>query len=223
MNKLQTNTPLDKLLNGGIDKDTITSVYGPAGSGKSNVALCALVQCPGKVLFVDTEGISFERLKQISANDQILKKINLVKVHSWKEQHKSMLKLENIIDVGRSKFGLIVVDSISALYRLELSENNYKMVNRQLATQYSILSKIARMYNIPSLLTNQVYGSVDEPEMSSRMIAKYWSKIIVELKISGYNRRMAIIRKHRSVPEGKKVDFEITQNGLRQRTSIFSR
>jgi len=30
--KMKTNTPLDKLLDGGLETDAITNVYGPAGS-----------------------------------------------------------------------------------------------------------------------------------------------------------------------------------------------
>ena len=37
--KISTNSPLDELLDGGIDKRTITQIYGPPGVGKTNVSL----------------------------------------------------------------------------------------------------------------------------------------------------------------------------------------
>ena len=39
MEKISTNSPLDELLDGGIDKRTITQVYGPPGVGKTNICL----------------------------------------------------------------------------------------------------------------------------------------------------------------------------------------
>ena len=37
--KISTNSPLDELLDGGIDKRTITQIYGPPGAGKTNISL----------------------------------------------------------------------------------------------------------------------------------------------------------------------------------------
>jgi DNA repair protein RadB len=112
-----------------------------------------------------------------------------------------------------------------AIYRLELDPENFQAINKQLATQYSVLSKITRKYKIPVIVTNQVYSLKDEKiELTSRAIAKYWSKTLIELKrTEGENQRLAILRKHRSLPEGKTIEFEITQNGLKEKGkfSIF--
>ena len=35
---------LDNLLNGGYELDAITTIYGPAGSGKTNLALLAALE-----------------------------------------------------------------------------------------------------------------------------------------------------------------------------------
>ncbi|MEM7819800.1 MAG: DNA repair and recombination protein RadB [Candidatus Aenigmatarchaeota archaeon] len=216
--KLQTNTPIDKLLDGGLEYDTITNIYGPPGSGKTNIALAALLNCVKnkKVIYMDTEGsFSFERFKQLGGTEKDLKNIIFLDVHSWDEQHKEMQNLENIIK--KSDIGLIVIDSLVALYRLELDNENFQKINKQLATQYSILSRITRKFKIPILVTNQVYSLKDEKiEMISRAIAKYWSKTLIELKkLDKENQRIALLRKHRSLPEGKKVEFEITENGLK--------
>ena len=37
--KIPTNSSLDELLGGGIEKGTITQIFGPPSSGKSNIAL----------------------------------------------------------------------------------------------------------------------------------------------------------------------------------------
>ncbi len=70
MDKLPSGSKiLDQLLNGGYERDIVTTIYGPAGSGKTNLAiLCATsaVRKGKKVVFVDTENnFSVERFKQI--------------------------------------------------------------------------------------------------------------------------------------------------------------
>ena len=60
--------PLDGLLDGGLESDAITLVFGEGGSGKTNLALqCARqVALRGKrVGYVDTEGVSSIRLRQV--------------------------------------------------------------------------------------------------------------------------------------------------------------
>ena len=69
MNKLQINCKsLDVLLGGGIESGSITEIYGEAGTGKTNFCLQAARECVlngGKVAFIDSEGVSLERLRQI--------------------------------------------------------------------------------------------------------------------------------------------------------------
>jgi DNA repair protein RadB len=221
--KLSTNSPIDKLLDGGLESDAITNVYGPAGSGKTNIALLSvLAACErGKrVVYIDTEGsFSLDRFKQMGGNEKILKSILMVNIHSWDEQHKKVLDLERIVEKEKD-IGLIVVDSLVALYRLEMDEKNFSDVNKQLATQYSIFSKIVRKHGIPVLVTNQVYNTGDRNdsvELTSRQIARYWSKTLIELKrLDKENQRVAVLRKHRSLPEGRTLEFEITGNGMKQ-------
>ena len=60
--------PLDDLLGGGIESGIITKTYGEAGAGKTNLCLQASRECVsagGKVAYIDTEGVSIERLDQI--------------------------------------------------------------------------------------------------------------------------------------------------------------
>ncbi len=215
--KLKTGTPLDKLLDGGIDVDSITNIFGPAGSGKTNICMLAareVFRQGGKTIYIDTEtNFSFERAKQIEKNfDAFMNSIFLKTVSSWKEQH-DVIKTLSIPDDVK----LIVVDSLVALYRLEIDDNNYQEINKQLSTQYSLLAKIARERKIPVLVTNQIYSSEGKIEMTSRLISRYWPKTIIELKKShGDNNRLAVIRKHRSLPEGKFIEFKITSDGLKE-------
>ncbi len=212
--KLATNTPLDKLLDGGIESDAITNIYGPAGSGKTNIAISATLANEKKTVYMDTEGsFSLERFTQLGGNEKKLKKIIFIETHLWGNQHEKIQNLSSILD----GVGLVIIDSIVALYRLELSNDNFQHMNRQLATQYSILSSICRKINIPILVTNQVYSIGDTVELTSRTIGKYWSKTLIELKKTERdNHRLAILRKHRSLPEGRKIEFIIEGNCLKE-------
>jgi DNA repair protein RadB len=216
--RLSTKTPLDKLLEGGIETDAITNIYGPPGCGKTNIVLCAALSCIAsgkKVLYMDTEGsFSFDRFEQLGGTEKDLKNIVFVNVHEWSEQHRDMQKFDKL---ASAEVGLIAIDSMVALYRLEMDERNFQHINKQLATQYSILSRITRTRHIPVVVTNQVYSKGENIELTSRTIAKYWSKTLIELKkTEKENQRIAIVRKHRSIPEGRSIEFLITGDGLKQ-------
>ena len=221
--RLSTQSPLDKLLTGGIESGAITNVYGPAGCGKSNLVLSCVLSCLNegkKAVLIDTEGsFSLERYEQMGGDEKKLQNIIFIDIHSWKDQCESFKKLETLIN---GKMGLLAIDSMVALYRLELDNENFTVVNKQLATQYSILSKIARTHDIPVLVTTQVYTIGGEIEMTSRAISQYWSKALIELKKSQKdNHRLAIIRKHRSLPEGQQIEFEIHEKGLKSPGKFF--
>ncbi len=214
--KFITNTPLDKLLDGGIENDVVTNIYGPPGTGKSNFCIASCIANEKKTIYIDTEGsFSLERFEQLDGTKEKLNSILLLEVHSWEEQNLAVKNIEKIIE--KNNIGLIIIDSMVNFYRLELDNNNFPLINKQLTLQYSLLSSIARKNKIPVLITNQIYmDDHDNIELSSKTIARYWSKTLIELKKTDReNQRIALIRKHRAQPEDKKVEFEICHDGLK--------
>lgn len=213
---------LDNLLEGGYEKDIITSIYGPSGSGKTLLCLlCSIgaVKSGKKVIFVDTEGgFSIERLKQlIPSFKDVLDKIVFFRPTSFKEQKDAFEKLKDAIN---DRVGLVVVDTISMLYRLELgkSDDVYD-VNRELGQQIAYLSEIARKKYIPILITNQVYADFENKEnvkMVGGDILKYGSKCLIELKNFRSSVRAAVLKKHRSISEDKRVLFRIVSEGIEE-------
>jgi len=216
--RLPFSKPIDKLLGGGLEGGCITTFYGPPGSGKTQIALCASSTAAkfGRVCFIDTEGgFSPERVAELSGSEDVLERILLFDVNSWEEQKKVIRKLENV------PCSLIVVDSFVTFWRLEINEKNIFETNQELARQLAILNKIARAKKIPVLLTSQVYEDLETKriEVSSRNIIKWWSKYLVELLHAGRaNFRIAVLRKAKSQPEGRKIEFEISKNGLKEAT-----
>ncbi len=221
---------IDDLLAGGLEKGIISTLYGPAGSGKSNIAMlsCVNVAKQGrKVAFIDTESsFSAERIQQISNNDYklLMKNIILLSPASFEEQKKIFKQLNDLVNT--EKISLVVIDSVIMLYRLKKgSDEEIKKTNKEFANQLAILSQIARKRNIPVLVTNQVYADFDKPNdfrMVGGDLLKYWSKCIVKLERAGENIRKASIFKHRSLPEARSVHFEITNYGLRETKKKFS-
>ncbi|MBI2650088.1 DNA repair and recombination protein RadB [Candidatus Woesearchaeota archaeon] len=224
-NKIPTGSKvLDAMLDGGYEKDVITTIYGPAGSGKTILCLlCAInVARDGKkVVYVDCEGgFSLERLRQVASSiyqdyRKLLDNIIFLKPTSFAEQKKAFEKLKGIVN---DKIGLIIVDTIAMLYRLELGKSeDAQETNRELGRQISYLTEIARKKNIPILITNQVYADFDDKDKVNIVggdILKYGSKCLIELQITPNNNRRLILRKHRSIQPEKELIFKIVEGGI---------
>ena len=226
---------LNKWLYGGYERDIITMIAGPPGSGKTNFCILAAssqARKGNKVLFIDTEGgFSVDRLKQIAGEDyeDILKNILLLGPTSFEEQKKVLMNLSG--KIKKEHISLIVIDGMAMLYRLELGDARkddslVKQVNREVAKQLRVLAEISRKQNIPIIITNQVYhsflsdeeirkGVKKEMSLVGGDLFKYWSKCIIELKNEN-GKKKAILLKHRSLPR-KELNFEIKNKGVFKR------
>jgi len=208
----------DRLLEGGYEKDVVTTIYGPAGSGKTLACLLAAISVAKnkKVIYVDSEGgFSVARLKQLSRDyKKVLANLVFLKPTNFDEQKRNFEKLKNLIDDG---VGLVVMDSISMLYRLELKqEDSIHGINRELAQQVALLTEIARKKQIPVLITNQVYANFDDKNKVNIVggdVLRYGSKCLIELQITPNSKRRAVLKKHRSLGE-REIVFEIKEEGI---------
>jgi len=216
--KVSTGTAeMDWLLEGGYDKGIITTIYGPAGSGKTNLLLlCIANSVKGqKVIYVDSEAsFSLTRFKQICHDyKKALEKIVFLKPTKFREQEAAINKLSSLI---KKDIGAIFVDTITMLYRAELKKDGNRDLNTALVNQMRDLLAIARKHNIPVITTTQVYADFenkDQVKLVGGNIIKNISKCLIELKKSGPN-RIALIKKHRSIEEGKKIMFRIVDEGI---------
>lgn len=221
-NKVSSGTAvIDKLLEGGYEKGTITTIYGPASTGKTNLCLLCIANSvkDKKIIYIDTEGsFSVSRFKQICKNyEEVLERIIFLNPTTYEEQREIFELLKEIVD---DKVGLIVFDGVAMLYRLELGKNqDVANINRELGQQLSFLVEVARKKQIPVLITNQVYADFEDKsaiKMVGGDLLKYQSKCLIELQKLKNGRRKAIIRKHRSLPEDKEVIFIITTEGIEE-------
>lgn len=218
---------LNKWLYGGYESDIISVIYGGSGTGKTNFCLLAAVSQAkkgNKVIFIDSEGgFSSDRVKQLSPEDydSVLKNILLLKPTNFAEQKKAF---DDLLKSLKNEVSLIVVDGMTILYRLDFAaaRNNGKeedgeirKINAELARQLRVLAEIARKRNIPIIVTNQVYKWDDSMRMVGGDILRYWGKCLIELT-NDKGRRIAYLRKHRSLPE-KEIEFQIIDSGIRKR------
>jgi len=228
---------INKWLEGGYENDIITLLYGPAASGKSNfvtLAACHNAKKDKKIIFIDTEGsFSIDRVNQmcVGMHEFVLNNIVILKPTNFQEQREAFFKLLREIK-GSQNIGLVIVDSMTMLYRLELAEarnvglEEVRKVNNDMAKQMRALYEIARKRGIPVLITSQVYSEFlsEEDWLAGKQagvnvvggdLLKYYSKCIIELQNHG-GKKKAIIRKHRSLPE-KELNFEIVNEGIRKK------
>lgn len=209
---------IDALLDGGYEDDVITTIYGPPSAAKTNFCLLAMTTVKDKkILYVDTEGsFSLARFKQVCPiYEEVLERTLFLTPTTYNEQKEAFEFMRKAID---EKFGLIIIDSIASLYRLELGvSNDIQNVNRELGLHLALLTEIARKKHIPVLMTNQVYTDFDDREKTRAIggdTAKYWSRAMLEIQKVRGDLRKVTITKHRSIKEGNFVMFRIVQTGL---------
>lgn len=210
---------LDELLGGGVESGIISNFFGAPAAGKTNVVMQLTVNClkaGKKVVFIDTEGgFSVERFLQMHEKDA-LKNVILLHPMSFEEQDKMIHELGKLFN-RENNIGLVVVDSLVALWRLEsYAKDIIQEKNAKLSKQLAMLSKIARGHSIPVVVTNQVYKDFDteELEIVGGDIPKYACKALVFLEKSATGRRRATLIRHRHLPEDEKAEFLIVNEGL---------
>lgn len=205
----------DELI-GELQKDTITTIYGPPGSGKSTICFQYAISCVRqgkKVLYVDTEGgFSVERIKQIMPQID-LSQIIVFSPKDFEDQKNVISNLNKQIK-NSSSIGLIIIDSLVMLYRLKLEDAPQK-INGELANQLHLLTEVSRNFHIPIIVTNQMYQNFEtkEKKMVGGSLVEYWSKTIIEID-KEQDIRIAILKKHKYKKEGESKKFEIFQNGI---------
>jgi DNA repair and recombination protein RadB len=197
---------LDKLLCGGISTSDITLVYGEAETGKT----CLAIQCAVnagrlgcKTIFIDSEGaFSTKRLSQIAHHDlnEVSPMITLVKPSTFQEQALVIDRLEEYLT---STVGLVIFDTVTSLYRAEMSEKKEKTfeLNRELGRQLACLAQIVKTKKVAVLITSQVHSTFiegsGEIEPVATRVLRFWSDTVINLKpTSQRNAVKAVLEKH---------------------------
>ncbi len=211
---------VDDLLGGGFEGGCITLLYGEAGSGKTNLCLQLarnVVRAGKKVIYIDTEGVSMERLEQMCGDDfeVVAKNILFTEPYSFDEQDVLIEKAVRITETS-PEVGLIVIDSATMHYRLTMREEARRDDLQTLTRQIAKLVRVSRKVGIPVVATSQVYTDIETGRflpLGGHMLT-HSAKTIVELSKTGPSSRVARLVKHRSAEEGGSAKFRLTAKGI---------
>jgi DNA repair protein RadA len=224
----------DKLIGGGIESQGITECFGEFGSGKSQIAmqLAVNVQLPvkdggldGYCVFIDTENtFRPERIKQIAAArgldpEAVMKKIMVARAYTSDHQMLLAEKVKDLIKEKNLPIKLIIVDSMTGLFRSEyvgrgtLAGRQQKL-NRHIHT----LQKLADVHNLAIYITNQVMSRPDiffgnpTAAIGGHVLA-HASQFRLYLRKGKAGKRIARLIDSPYLPEGEAV-WKVTEKGV---------
>lgn len=217
--------PLDDLLDGGFERGTVTQLYGPPAAGKTNIALQAAAQAcvdDSSVLYIDTEGVSFERFRQLVRGidpdrdpEAVASKLSVSAAHSFEEQAQAVKRASDLAP----EVSIIVLDSASGFYRVERIDETEDATGdtlRRLGDQIAHLLGLARRYNLAVIITNQVFTDPDTDRVRplGGYTLEHWCGTILRIERFRGGRRKVTLEKHRSRGVGESVTIEITDTGI---------
>lgn len=215
---------LDALLQGGLETGAITEVYGEGGSGKSNLCLwmAAKVALADRwVVYIDTEGLSIDRLDQMARGQRgdlprVVRRLLLTSPKNLEEQERAVERAASLAVEKERKVGLIVLDSATMLYRLQLGMEEEGVARQSLSVQMADLLHAGLESTIPILITNQVYhdSSTRQFEPIGGSFLNHVAKTVLRLERGKDGWRRAVLIKHRSLAEGSMATFRLTDQGI---------
>ena len=207
---------IDSLLGGGVETGTVTQIYGHSGTGKTTLCLMLAKNAAKdyKVAYIDTEGLSAERVKQIFGDTSLFSNVFVYEVFQFRQQGVALKEAEKLCRSEKVK--LIIVDCFTSLYRSELEDEKKQIkIKRELTSQLTFLLGIARKYDVAVVITNQMFSDVntgrDRPLGGPSI--DHLSKVILALERSDEMRKATLI-KHRWMKEGNSCFYRITDRGI---------
>jgi len=233
MQKIATNSEqFNELLDGGIETQCITELYGEFGAGKTQIAhhLAVNVQRDpedggmGKgAVYIDTEDTFIpERVEQMAEEagmdvDEVLDNIHVAR--AFNSDHQMLLAEEAKQICQDNDIGLIVVDSLMAHFRSEYVgrgelANRQQKLNKHMAT----LLRIANTHNVAVVVTNQVMDNPDQmfgdpTKAIGGNIVAHNCAVIIYLRKGKKDTRVARLEDSPYLPEGEAV-YSIEDEGI---------
>jgi len=224
---------LDRLVDGGLETQTITEFYGEYGCGKSQMChqLCVNVQLPiergglnGGVLYIDTENtFRLERIVQMATHlgldpEEVVK--NIIYAEAYTSDHQMFL-LENADEIIKANnIKLIIVDSLTAHFRSEyIGREMLASRQQRLNKHMHKLTSLARAFNAVAVVTNQVMAKPDQffgdaIHPIGGNIVGHTSQTRIYLRRASHGPiRIARLVSSPYLPEGEEI-LKVTENGI---------
>ena len=179
----------------------------------------------GKVIYIDTENtFRPERIIQMAKGkgldpEEVLKNIKVARAYNSDHQMLLAEKAEDLLKNKEENYRLLVVDSLTTHFRAEfigrgtLSERQQKL-NKHMHT----LLKIADMYNVAVIVTNQVMAKPnvmfgDPTQAIGGHVVGHASTFRIYLRKGKGGSRVAKVVDSPNLPENEAMFF-ITTEGL---------
>jgi DNA repair protein RadA len=224
---------LDKMVDGGLETQTITEFYGEYGCGKSQFChqMCVNVQLPvergglnGGVLYIDTENtFRLERIVQMSKHlgldpEEVVK--NIIYAEAYTSDHQMFL-LENSDEIIKANnIKLIIVDSLTAHFRSEyIGREMLASRQQRLNKHMHKLTALARAFNAVAVVTNQVMSKPDQffgdalHPIGGNIVGHTSQTRIYLRRASNGPIRIARLVSSPYLPEGEEI-LKVTENGI---------
>ncbi|WFD31390.1 RecA recombinase Rhp51 [Malassezia sp. CBS 17886] len=184
---ITTGSPaLDLVIGGGMETGSITELFGEFRTGKSQLCHTLAVTCQlpidmgggeGKCLYIDTEG-TFRPVRLLAVaerfgldGEEVLD--NVAYARAYNADHQLDLLVQAAAMMAESRFALLVVDSLTALYRTDFAGRG-ELSARQthLARFLRTLMRLADEFGVAVVVTNQVVAQVDNAGFGGGMETK---------------------------------------------------
>ncbi|MEM4444506.1 MAG: DNA repair and recombination protein RadA [Thermofilum sp.] len=223
---------LDELLEGGVEVGSLTEFIGEFGAGKTQLChqLAVMVQLPrekgglsARALYIDTEGtFRPERIIQIARYrnlDPEKTLENILYARAYNSDHQMLLVDEAKKYIEKLNIRLVVIDSLINHFRSEYpGRENLASRQQKLNRHISQLHRLAGIYNLAVVATNQVMASPDvffgnplKPAGGNIMAHGFTYRVWLRKGKEG--RRIARIIDSPKHAE-KEVAFAITEDGV---------
>ena len=212
---------INAFLNNTDNYKGIFSVWGDLGVGKTTFALQTAINTlkdKKKVLYIYTKpNLPSKKILTLSKDsEEILDWITFIKPMDFEDLNNTVFNLEFLIlknfENNDDQLKLIVVDSITELYRLELNTNkkerNYNL-NYQLNQILANLTYLNETYNIEILIVNEVSRKKFDDQIievqSGGKVMEFWVKYNLKIgKTKKLNERKFTITKY---PKNHRFEF----------------
>ncbi|HJU13166.1 MAG TPA: ATPase domain-containing protein [Candidatus Nitrosotalea sp.] len=203
---------LDKLLGGGISGGAIYDIFGPSGTGKTQLAMqiCANA-IREKIIYQDTTGtFRPERILQMirtrGLGPELLDNITVARITNAAEQVASLGKIPEV------RPALVVIDNISDLFSFEYAKESNSLEKHIMFMHYMRALSLACIQNsVPAVVTNSVRGTGEEERENLDKSISIFTHKKIRLSKTGTKFGAEVLP---SFGPKKEMSFEITPEGL---------
>ena len=208
----------------------IISVWGDFGVGKTTFVLQTVINSVylrNKILFIYTKpNFPIEKINKIfGVYDDTHENLTFIQPINYDDLHKIVYNLEFLIlsriNDQHTQYSLIVIDSVTDLYRLELNnrkkEKNYELnyiLNQILANLFFIHNK----YNIEILIVNEKASKQEENQIieiqSGGNVIEYWVSTDIKIERTEILNQRKFTVSNRPEIFNKEFFSELTETGF---------